>query len=74
MTWKECDTDLDRRLEDLHRQLQRGNLGELSGWSAEETRATVQQNFLRLAGDDERAKRIGAEDHQQQHRIWVAPA
>jgi len=33
-------------------------LGELRGWSAEETKAIVQQNFLRLADNDAWAKRI----------------
>jgi TatD DNase family protein len=33
-------------------------LGELRGWSAEETKAIVQQNFFRLVEDDEWAKRI----------------
>jgi TatD DNase family protein len=33
-------------------------LAEIRGWSAEETKAIVLNNFLRLAGDDEWAKRI----------------
>jgi len=33
-------------------------LAEIRGWSAEETKAIVLENFLRLAGDDEWAKRI----------------
>jgi TatD DNase family protein len=33
-------------------------LSELRGWSAEETKAIVLHNFLRLVGDDEWAKRI----------------
>jgi hypothetical protein len=33
-------------------------LAELRGWSEEETTATLLHNFLRLAGDDEWAKRI----------------
>jgi TatD DNase family protein len=35
-------------------------LAEIRGWSAEETKALVLKNFLRLAGDDEWAKRIKA--------------
>jgi len=35
-------------------------LAELRGWSAEETKAIVQQNFFRLVEDDEWAKRIKA--------------
>jgi Tat protein secretion system quality control protein TatD with DNase activity len=38
-------------------------LSELRGWSAEETKAIVLQNFLRLAGDDEWAKRIKTRCH-----------
>jgi len=38
-------------------------LSELRGWSAEETKAIVLQNFLRLAGDDEWAKRIKTSSH-----------
>jgi TatD DNase family protein len=33
-------------------------LAEIRGWSAEETKAIVLENFLRLAGDDEWASRI----------------
>lgn len=33
-------------------------LAELRGWSVEETKAIVLDNFRRLAGDDEWAKRI----------------
>jgi len=33
-------------------------LAEIRGWSEEETKAIVLENFLRLAGDDEWAKRI----------------
>ena len=33
-------------------------LSELRGWSAEQTEAIVLHNFLRLAGDDQWAKRI----------------
>ena len=35
-------------------------LSELRGWSAEETKAIVLQNFLRLAGEDDWAKRLKA--------------
>jgi Tat protein secretion system quality control protein TatD with DNase activity len=39
-------------------------LAEVRGWSAEETKAIVLQNFLRLVGDDEWAKRIKTKSHQ----------
>ncbi|MFZ0796532.1 MAG: TatD family hydrolase [Terriglobales bacterium] len=39
-------------------------LAELRGWSAEETKAIVLQNFLQLVGDDEWAKRIKTRAHQ----------
>jgi TatD DNase family protein len=38
-------------------------LAEIRGWSAEETKAIVLKNFLRLAGDDEWAKRIRTRSH-----------
>ncbi len=38
-------------------------LSELRGWSAEETKAIVLHNFLRLVGDDEWAKRIKTRSH-----------
>jgi len=33
-------------------------LAEIRKWSGEETKAIVLENFLRLAGDDEWARRI----------------
>jgi TatD DNase family protein len=39
-------------------------LSELRGWSADETKAIVLHNFLRLAGDDEWAKRIRTKSHE----------
>lgn len=38
-------------------------LAELRGWSEEETKVIVLHNFLRLAGDDEWAKRIKTRSH-----------
>jgi Tat protein secretion system quality control protein TatD with DNase activity len=35
-------------------------LAEIRGWSGEETKTIVLENFLRLAGDDEWAERIKA--------------
>jgi TatD DNase family protein len=39
-------------------------LSELRGWSAEETKSIVLDNFLCLVGDDEWAKRIKTKSHQ----------
>jgi Tat protein secretion system quality control protein TatD with DNase activity len=33
-------------------------LAELRGWSVEKAKEVVQQNFLRMAGDDDWSKRL----------------